>query len=67
MRVLLGILGIVGIVLAAIYFTMPADQLPLPDFLGHNPGLHVVHFKHGIVALLVGLVCLFLARRQSAA
>jgi hypothetical protein len=66
MRALLGILGIVGIVLAALYFTMPADQLPLPGILGHDPGLHAVHMKHGAAALVVGLVCLFLAWRQSA-
>jgi len=65
MRALLGILGIVGIVLAALYFTMPADQLPLPGILGHDPGLHAVHMKHGAAALVVGLVCLFLAWRQS--
>jgi len=67
MRPLLGIVGIVGIALAAVYFTMPADRLPLPNFLGHDPALHVVHFKHGAVALVVGLVCLFLAWRQSPA
>lgn len=67
MRAVLGILGIVAIALAIAYFTVPADSLPLPALLGHDPGLHVVHFKHGIVALVVGLLCLFLAWRRSSA
>jgi len=67
MRAFLGILGIVAVALAIVYFTMPADTLPLPALLGRDPGLHVIHFKHGLVALVVGLVCLFLAWRQSSA
>jgi len=65
MRALLGVLGIAAVVLALVYFTMPADRLPLPDVLGHDPSLHVTHVKHGIAALVVGLGCLFLAWRQS--
>ena len=63
MRALLAVLGIAGIALAAIYLTVPADRLPLPNALGHDPALHVVHFKHGVVALVLGAACLFLAWR----
>ena len=67
MRALLGILGVAFLALAALYFAVPADQLPLPDALGHDPGLHATHFKHGVGALVVGLVCLVVAWRSSKA
>jgi hypothetical protein len=67
MRALLRIVGVAGIALAAIYFTVPADRLPLPDALGHDATLHTMHVKHAIVALVVGLVCLFASWRRSPA
>jgi hypothetical protein len=67
MRIVLGVLGIVGIALAVMYFTIPADHLPVPHFLGHDAGLHATHAKHGILALVAGIACLFLAWRQSPA
>ena len=42
------------LVVAVIYFVRPADQLP-GFFPGHNQGLHTVHFKHGLAALLLAL------------
>ncbi len=64
MRLVLSLAGIAGIVLAVMYFTMPAASLPLPDALGHQAGSQAVHVKHGVAALLAGLVCLVLARRR---
>ncbi|HYV56794.1 MAG TPA: hypothetical protein VE911_04575 [Candidatus Nitrosopolaris sp.] len=64
MRLVLAVAGIVGIVLAVMYFTMPAASLPLPDALGHQAGSQAVHVKHGVAALLAGIVCLVLARRR---
>ena len=43
--------------LAIIYFMVPAGSLPLPDALGHEAGSQVIHIKHGIAALVAGLVC----------
>jgi len=37
----------------------------LPDALGHQAGSQVVHYKHGVVALVAGIVCFLLARRLS--
>ena len=50
------ILGLVLIVIAAIYFMMPADALP-SFFPGHQAGSDHHHVKHGIAAFLVGLAC----------
>ena len=56
-RVVLALAGLVAMALAIIYFTMPAGSLPLPDALGHQVGSQVIHVKHGIAGVLVGLVC----------
>ena len=48
--------GIICIGMAILYFSTPANDLPLPSFLGkENSSVH--HFKHGIAAFLVGLSC----------
>ena len=65
MKLLLLLIGLAALVLAAMYFTMPAGSLPLPDALGHQAGSPVVHVKHGVAALLLGLACLGLAWRMS--
>ena len=55
MKFVLTVFGIVLLVVAAVYFVMPADQLP--GFLpGHETGVTRIHAKHGIVAGVVGLV-----------
>ena len=42
--------GIICIGMAILYFSTPANDLPLPSFLGkENSSVH--HFKHGIAAL----------------
>ena len=56
-RIVLAIVGLVGVVLAVVYFTIPAGSLPLPDALGHEAGSQAIHVKHGIAALVGGLVC----------
>jgi hypothetical protein len=57
MKLILNLLGVVLLIVAALYFMIPADQLPafLP---GHEAGVTHVHTKHGIVAGVVGLVLL---------
>jgi hypothetical protein len=57
MKLILRLLGIVLLVIAAVYFLMPADQLP-SFFPGHVAGDTHVHTKHGIAAAFVGVVLL---------
>jgi hypothetical protein len=57
MKLILTLLGVVLLVIAAVYFLVPADQLP--SFLpGHETGVTRVHYKHGIAAGVVGVVLL---------
>ena len=45
------------IVIAVVYFVLPADQLP--GFMpGHQAGVMRVHYKHGLVSGVVGVVLL---------
>ena len=54
LNILALIVGIVCVVLAFVYWTTPANALP--SFLpGYDMTLNAVHFKHGLVALIVGL------------
>ena len=57
MKLILSVLGVVLLVLAGVYFLLPADQLPafLP---GHEAGVMRVHAKHGMVAAVAGVVLL---------
>jgi hypothetical protein len=57
MKLVLTVLGILLLIVAAVYFVMPADQLP-GFFPGHEAGVAKVHAKHGIVAGVAGLVLL---------
>ena len=57
MKLMLTLLGVVLLVVAAVYFLMPADQLP-GFFPGHEAGVSMMHTKHGIVAGVVGVVLL---------
>ena len=66
MKMLLTVLGGALLVVAAIYFLMPADALP--SFVpGHETGLARVRVKHGLIAAVAGVVSLaagwFLGRR----
>ena len=66
MKLVLTLLGVVLLVAAAVYFLVPADQLP-GFFPGHEAGVAHVHMKHGIVAGVIGLVLIgagtFMGRR----
>jgi len=57
MKLILSLLGIVLLVIAAVYFLLPADQLPA-FFPGHEDGVARMHTKHGIVAGVAGIVLL---------
>jgi hypothetical protein len=66
MKLVLTLLGVVLLVVAAVYFLVPADQLP--GFLPwHEAGVSRMHTKHGIVAGVLGLILIgagtFLGRR----
>jgi hypothetical protein len=57
MKLVLTLLGVVLLVIAAVYFLVPADQLP-GFFPGHEAGVTRVHYKHGIVSGVAGVVLL---------
>ncbi len=57
MKPIATLLGVVLLVIAAVYFLVPADQLP-GFFPGHEAGVTHVHTKHGIAAAVVGIVLL---------
>jgi hypothetical protein len=57
MKLIVTLLGVVLLVVAAVYFLVPADQLP-GFFPGHQVGVTHVHTKHGVVAGVVGVVLL---------
>jgi hypothetical protein len=57
MKLIATLLGVVLIVTAAVYFLLPADQLP-GFFPGHEAGVARMHYKHGIVAGVFGVVLL---------
>jgi len=55
MKLVLTLLGVVLLIVAAVYFVLPADQLP-SFFPGHEDGVTRMHTKHGMVAGVAGLV-----------
>ncbi|THD75162.1 MAG: hypothetical protein E7813_01515 [Bradyrhizobium sp.] len=55
MKLIVTLLGVVLLIVAAVYFLVPADQLP-SFFPGHEAGVTRVHAKHGIVAGVIGIV-----------
>lgn len=57
MKLIVTLLGVILLVVAAVYFLVPADQLP-GFFPGHEAGVTHAHAKHGIVAAAVGVVLL---------
>lgn len=57
MKLVLTLLGVMLLVVAAVYFLVPADQLP-SFFPGHEAGLTRVRIKHGVASGVVGLVLL---------
>ena len=57
MKLVLTAVGVVLLIVAAVYFLTPADQLP-GFFPGHQAGVTHVHTKHGVAAGVAGLVLL---------
>jgi hypothetical protein len=57
MKLICAVLGLALLVIAAIYFLMPADALP-SFFPGHETGLARMRYKHGIVTGVIGIVLL---------
>ena len=54
------VLGLVLIVVAGIYFLMPADSLP-SFFPGHETGLARIRVKHGLLSGGIGIVLIVVA------
>jgi hypothetical protein len=62
---LAGLLGVVFLALAAMYWLTPAGGLP-SFFPGFESGSAHVHFKHGLASLVLALGLFALAWFQSA-
>jgi hypothetical protein len=55
MRMLIYLIAIICAIAAAMYFFMPADQLP--SFMpGHDSSSSHMHMKHGITAAVAAVV-----------
>jgi uncharacterized membrane-anchored protein YitT (DUF2179 family) len=66
MKTIVTILGVILIVIAAVYFLVPADSLP--SFIpGHETGLMRIRAKHGMLSAAMGILLLagswFLGRK----
>ena len=57
MKLVLTLLGVILLIIAAVYFLVPADQLP-GFFPGHEEGVTRVHMKHAVVSGVAGIVLL---------
>ena len=53
MKFICTLLGIALLIVAGVYFMLPADSLP-SFFPGHEAGVMRLHVKHGIVAGAAG-------------
>ncbi len=49
------ILGVLFVILAVLYWVTPAGSLP-SFFPGHIAGSSIIHFKHGLAALVIGVL-----------
>jgi len=56
MKLLLSLLGVLLLIVAAIYFILPADLLP-SFFPGHE-NVARMHYKHGIASGVIGVILL---------
>lgn len=63
--IIAAILGILFIVLGAVYLTMPASSLPsfLPGYASKTT-THI-HYTHAVASLLLGVACFIFAWFQS--
>ena len=59
MKLIVTALGVILIVVAIVYFVLPADSLP-GFFPGHQAGVARMHYKHGAVAGAAGVILLAL-------
>jgi hypothetical protein len=57
MKLVMTVLGVVLLVIAAVYALVPADQLP-GFFPGHADGVARVHMKHAAASGVAGIVLL---------
>jgi len=57
MKLVLTVLGVILLVVAAVYALVPADQLP-GFFPGHEDGVARVHMKHAGASGVAGIVLL---------
>jgi len=57
MKLVLTLLGVLLLVVAAVYLLVPADQLP-GFFPGHETGLVRIRTKHSIASGVAGVVLL---------
>ena len=55
MKLVLTLIGVVLLIVAAVYLVVPADQLP-GFFPGHEAGVARVHVKHGAISGALGVV-----------
>jgi hypothetical protein len=66
MKAIVTVIGVVLLVVAAVYFLVPADSLP-SFFPGHETGLMRVRTKHGMLSGGLGVILLgvswFMGRR----
>ena len=66
MKLICTVLGVALLVVAAVYFLMPANSLP-SFFPGFDADLTRMRYKHGIISAVLGVVALaigwFTARR----
>jgi hypothetical protein len=66
MKLILTLLGVVLLIVAGVYFLVPADQLP-GFFPGQAAGDTHIHTKHGIIAGVAGAALvaagMFMGRR----
>jgi hypothetical protein len=51
------VLGVILLVVAAVYFLVPAGQLP-GFFPGHEAGVTRLHYKHGAASGVLGALML---------
>jgi uncharacterized membrane-anchored protein YitT (DUF2179 family) len=60
MKAIITIVGVILIVVAAVYFLVPADTLP-SFFPGHETGLARIRVKHGLLSGGLGIVLLIIS------
>jgi hypothetical protein len=57
MKLIVTLLGVILIAVAVVYFVMPAESLP-GFFPGHEDGVTRMHYKHGVVSGVAGVILL---------